>query len=112
MENDHDEQSKQTGRCGTDHWDRSVPHPLRRAHPIDLGPGRGHRSPQEFSVPSTSSAPFPVAPPRSGCRANTAQTQSTDVVVKASNGAITWTQDGATYQYEPGQNTVYYETRP
>jgi len=42
-------------------------------------------------------------------RANTSKTQSSDVVVKGSHGTITWTQDGATYHYEPNQNTVYYE---
>lgn len=42
-------------------------------------------------------------------RANEATTQSTDVVVRGSLGAVTWTQDGSTYHYEPGQNTVYYE---
>ncbi|HSW00478.1 MAG TPA: hypothetical protein VLI39_09920 [Sedimentisphaerales bacterium] len=42
-------------------------------------------------------------------RANEAKTQSTDVVVRGSLGATTWTRDGSTYHYEPGQNTVYYE---
>jgi hypothetical protein len=40
---------------------------------------------------------------------NEARTQSADVVVRGSHGAITWTQDGSTYHYEPGQNTVYFE---
>ncbi|MBN2183556.1 MAG: hypothetical protein JW715_16725 [Sedimentisphaerales bacterium] len=34
---------------------------------------------------------------------------STDSVVRNSQGAITWTKDGSTYHYEPGQNTVYFE---
>jgi hypothetical protein len=42
-------------------------------------------------------------------RANEAGTHSTDVVVKGSHGAITWTKDGSTYHYEPSQNTVYFE---
>ena len=42
-------------------------------------------------------------------RANETRTQSADVVVKGSHGAITWTKDGATYHYEPSQNTVYFE---
>ena len=42
-------------------------------------------------------------------RANQAKTQSTDVVVRGSQGAVTWTQDGSTYHYEPAQNTVYFE---
>jgi len=42
-------------------------------------------------------------------RANEAGTQSTDVVVKGSQGAITWTKDDSTYHYEPGQNTIYFE---
>lgn len=42
-------------------------------------------------------------------RANETKTQSTDVVVRGSLGAITWTRDGSTYHYEPAQNTVYYE---
>lgn len=41
--------------------------------------------------------------------ANQAGTHSTDVVVRGSQGAITWTQDGSTYHYEPSQNTVYFE---
>jgi hypothetical protein len=42
-------------------------------------------------------------------RANKAGTQSIRTVVRSSQGTITWTKDGSTYQYEPGQNTVYYE---
>ena len=42
-------------------------------------------------------------------QANKAKTQSTDVVVRGSHGAVTWTRDGSTYHYEPSQNTVYYE---
>jgi len=52
---------------------------------------------------------FPGGTAEIWMRANKAKTQSTDVVVKGSLGAITWTKDGATYHYEPGQNTVYYE---
>jgi hypothetical protein len=42
-------------------------------------------------------------------RANEDKTHSTDVVVRGSHGAITWTKEGSTYHYEPGQNTVYFE---
>lgn len=42
-------------------------------------------------------------------RANEAGTQSGDILVKGSHGAITWIEDGSTYHYEPSQNTVYYE---
>ncbi len=42
-------------------------------------------------------------------RANKDATRSTDVVVRRSEGSITWTRDGATYHYEPAQNTVYFE---
>lgn len=52
---------------------------------------------------------FPGGTAEVWMRANKAKTQSADVVVKGSLGAITWTQDGSTYHYEPGQNTVYYE---
>ncbi len=52
---------------------------------------------------------FPGGTAEIWMRANATKTQSTDVVVKGSHGAITWTRDGSTYHYEPGQNTVYYE---
>jgi len=42
-------------------------------------------------------------------RANKDRTHSTDVIVRGSQGAITWTRDGSTYHYEPSQNTVYFE---
>jgi hypothetical protein len=42
-------------------------------------------------------------------RANKSGTQSNDVVVRLSHGAIAWVKDGSTYYYEPGQNTVYFE---
>ena len=52
---------------------------------------------------------FPGGTAEMWMRANEACTQSTDVVVKGSLGAITWTKDGSTYHYEPSQNTVYFE---
>ncbi len=52
---------------------------------------------------------FPGGTAEIWMRANKAGTQSTDVVVKGSHGAITWTKDGSTYHYEPSQNTVYFE---
>ncbi len=52
---------------------------------------------------------FPGGTAEIWMRANKAKTQSTDVVVRGSHGAITWTKDGSTYHYEPSQNTVYYE---
>lgn len=52
---------------------------------------------------------FPGGTAEIWMRADAGKTQSTDVVVKGSRGAITWTKDGSTYHYEPGQNTVYYE---
>jgi len=52
---------------------------------------------------------FPGGTAEIWMRANASKTQSTDVVVKGSRGAITWTKGGSTYQYEPDQNTVYYE---
>ena len=52
---------------------------------------------------------FPGGTAEIWMRANGTRTQSTDVVVKGSHGAITWTQDGSTYHYEPSQDTVYYE---
>ena len=55
---------------------------------------------------------FPGGTAEIWMRANSTKTQSTDVVVKGSRGAITWTKDGATYHYEPEQNTVYYEHAP
>ncbi len=52
---------------------------------------------------------FPGGTAEIWMRANEAGTQSTDVVVKGSHGAITWVKDGSTYHYEPSQNTVYFE---
>lgn len=52
---------------------------------------------------------FPGGTAEIWMRANATKTQSTNVVVRGSHGAITWTKDGATYHYEPSQNTVYYE---
>jgi len=52
---------------------------------------------------------FPGGTAEVWIRANEDKTHSTDVVVWGSHGAITWTRDGSTYHYEPGQNTVYYE---
>jgi hypothetical protein len=52
---------------------------------------------------------FPGGTAEVWMRSNAAKTQSTDVIVKGSHGAITWSQDGSTYHYEPSQNTVYYE---
>ena len=42
-------------------------------------------------------------------RSNDSGSYSTDSVVRNSQGAITWTRDGSTYHYEPGQNKVYFE---
>lgn len=52
---------------------------------------------------------FPGGTAEIWMRANDAGTQSSDVVVKGSRGGITWTKDGATYHYDPSQNTVYFE---
>ena len=52
---------------------------------------------------------FPGGTAEIWIRANKARTQSADVVVRGSHGAITWTRDGSTYHYEPSQNTVYFE---
>ena len=52
---------------------------------------------------------FPGGTAEIWMRANQARTHSTDVVVRGSTGTITWTRDGSTYHYEPGQNTVYFE---
>jgi len=52
---------------------------------------------------------FPGGTAEAWIRANEAKTHSTDVVVRGSHGAITWTKEGSTYHYEPGQNTVYFE---
>jgi hypothetical protein len=42
-------------------------------------------------------------------RANEAETQSTDIVIRQTNGAVVWVKDGSTYDYEPSQNTVFFE---
>jgi hypothetical protein len=52
---------------------------------------------------------FPGGTAEIWMRANQARTQSTDVIVRGSQGAVTWTRDGSTYHYEPSQNTVYWE---
>ncbi|MBN1816705.1 MAG: hypothetical protein JW828_05050 [Sedimentisphaerales bacterium] len=52
---------------------------------------------------------FPGGTAEIWMRADKTRSQSMDVLVKGSHGAITWTQDGSTYHYEPEQNTVYYE---
>jgi hypothetical protein len=52
---------------------------------------------------------FPGGTAEIWIRGNEDKTHSTDVVVRGSHGAITWTQDGSTYHYEPSQNTVYFE---
>ncbi|MBN1124105.1 MAG: hypothetical protein JXA82_03795 [Sedimentisphaerales bacterium] len=52
---------------------------------------------------------FPGGTAEIWMRADKARSQSTDIIVKGSQGAITWTKNGSTYHYEPGQNTVYYE---
>ncbi len=52
---------------------------------------------------------FPGGTAEIWMRADKAKTQSTNVVVRGSHGAITWTRDGSTYHYEPSQNTVYFE---
>jgi hypothetical protein len=52
---------------------------------------------------------FPDGTAEIWMRANEAGSHSTDVIVRGSHGAITWSQDGSTYHYEPSQNTVYYE---
>ncbi len=52
---------------------------------------------------------FPGGTAEIWMRANQARTQSADVVVRGSQGTITWTRDGSTYHYEPSQNTVYFE---
>jgi len=52
---------------------------------------------------------FPGGKTEIWMRANKSRSYSTDVVVKGGHGAITWTRDGSTYHYEPGQNTIYFE---
>lgn len=52
---------------------------------------------------------FPDGTAEIWMRANKIGTQSSDVVVRGSHGAITWIKDGSTYHYEPSQNTVYFE---
>ncbi len=52
---------------------------------------------------------FPGGTAEVWVRADKARTRSADVVVRGSQGAITWTRDGSTYHYEPSQNTVYFE---
>jgi hypothetical protein len=52
---------------------------------------------------------FPGGTAQIWMRSNKTGSYSTDSVVRGSHGAITWTKDGSTYHYEPGQNTVYFE---
>lgn len=52
---------------------------------------------------------FPGGTAEIWMRANEDKTHSTEVVVRTSHGTVTWTRDGSTYHYEPGENTVYYE---
>jgi len=52
---------------------------------------------------------FPGGTAEVWIRANEDKTHSTDVVVRGSQGAVTWTKDGSTYHFEPAQNTVYFE---
>lgn len=42
-------------------------------------------------------------------RANSASTHSSDAVVRAPRGVVTWTRKGRTYHYDPGSHTVYTE---
>ncbi len=42
-------------------------------------------------------------------RADESKSQSSTMIVRGSNGAVTWVKEGSTYHYEPGQNTVYFE---
>ncbi len=42
-------------------------------------------------------------------RADGSKSRSSAMVVRSSNGTVTWVKDGRTYHYEPGQNTVYFE---
>jgi hypothetical protein len=42
-------------------------------------------------------------------RARQSGTGSSDAVVRFGNGAVAWTEAGATYYYDPDQNTVYFE---
>jgi hypothetical protein len=52
---------------------------------------------------------FPGGTAEVWMRADENKTQSTDVVVRGSQGAITWTRDGSTFTYDRSQNTVYFE---
>ncbi|MEN6425166.1 MAG: hypothetical protein ABFE13_07375 [Phycisphaerales bacterium] len=52
---------------------------------------------------------FPTGTAEIWIRANTDKTRSADMVVRSSHGFITWTREGSTYHYDPGQNTVYFE---
>jgi hypothetical protein len=52
---------------------------------------------------------FPGGTAEVWMRANEAGTQSNAVVVRGSQGTISWVKDGSTYHYEPSQNTVYFE---
>jgi len=52
---------------------------------------------------------FPGGTAEVWLRANDDLTQSTDAIVRTSQGAVTWTRDGSTYHYEPGQNMVTYQ---
>ena len=52
---------------------------------------------------------FPGSTAEIWMRANEAGTQSTDLVMRDSQGAVTWVKDGSTYHYDPGPNIVYFE---
>ena len=42
-------------------------------------------------------------------RASESGTGSSDAVIRFGSGAVAWTDAGATYYYDPGQNVVYFE---
>jgi len=52
---------------------------------------------------------FPGGTAEIWVRADASKSQSNTLVVRGSNGAVTWVKDGSTYHYEPEQNTVYFE---
>ncbi|MBP7051253.1 MAG: hypothetical protein KBE65_09575 [Phycisphaerae bacterium] len=52
---------------------------------------------------------FPTGTAEIWIRANADKTRSADMVVRSGHGFVTWTRDGSTYHYDPGQNTVYFE---
>jgi len=42
-------------------------------------------------------------------RANKTGMQSQDFILRTAQGTIVWVRDGATYEYDPASNTVYFE---